>query len=105
MLKPYRSVMRIGGMLTPEQQAQIQEAQAQLAEMEQQMASMPPEQRDMMMRMAGPQLETIRSMAASGGFEIKTEILNVTCNAGLPDPNMMTRRMMGDAAGGSPNRD
>jgi hypothetical protein len=102
MYKPYHSVMRMGGMLSPEEQAQLQEAQAQLAEFEKEMASMPPSQRDMMMRMIGPQMETLKNMASTGGMEIATDIVSIICDAGLPDPNMMTLRMMGNSAGGPP---
>ena len=105
MYRPYRSVTRMGGMLTPEEQAQMQEARAKLAEFEQQMASMPPEQREMMMRMVGPQIEAVRNMASTGGIEIETHIVSVSCNAGLPNPDMMALKMMGDSASGNPNPD
>jgi hypothetical protein len=105
MYRPYRSVSRIGGMLTPEEQAEMQEAQAQLAEFEQQMASMPPSQREMMERMIGPQMEAMRNMASTGDMEIETHIVSVTCNKGLPNPDMMALKMMGDSASGSPISD
>lgn len=101
MYEPYRSVMRMSGVLSAEEQAQLQEAQVQLAEFEQQMASMPPGQREMVMRQVGPQMEMLKSMASSGGMEIESKIRNITCNAGLPDPAMMAQTMMTGGALGA----
>ena len=84
--EPMRTVMRIGGAMTPEQEAQLKEAGAQLAELEAQLASMPASQRQMMENMMGPQLEMIRGMAAGGGMEIVQEVTELRCNTGLPDP-------------------
>jgi hypothetical protein len=44
--KPSRSVMRIAGIMSPKEQAEMSKAQAQLAEFEKQMAQMPESQRD-----------------------------------------------------------
>jgi hypothetical protein len=85
MYKPFRSVMRIGGVLTPEEEAQLAEAQVQMAELEQQLAQMPQAQQDMIMRQMGPQMEMMRKMVESGGIEIETKITSLTCNQGVPD--------------------
>ncbi len=83
-VKPVRSVMRMGGALTPEQEAQIIEAQAQLTDLKKQLASMPKAQQDMMKNMMGPQLEMIENMAQGGGIEIVSEIDELRCNQPWP---------------------
>ncbi len=75
-LHPYREVVRMGGILGPEEQAQLKEAQKQMAEFEKQLAEMPPSQRQMMENMMGPQLEQMRTLANQGTFE--TEIITVS---------------------------
>lgn len=96
--EPFRTVMRIGGAMTPEQEAQLAEASEQLAELETQMASMPASQRQMMERMMGPQLEMIRNMSSSGKFEIVQEVTELRCNTGLPDPAEIAQTFMGGMA-------
>lgn len=86
MYRPFKSVMRLGGTMTPEQQAELAEASVKLEELEAQMASMPPSQRQMMESMMGPQLEMFRNMASGGGIEIESSIVELRCNTGLPDP-------------------
>jgi hypothetical protein len=85
MYKPFRSVMRIGGVMTPEQEADMIKARAQMAEFEQQMAQMPQSQRDMIMRQMGPQMEMMKKMVAGGGFEIESKLVTMRCNTGIPD--------------------
>lgn len=84
MYEPARSVMRIAGMLKPEEQAQMAEAQAKLAEFKTQMASMPQSQQDMIMRQMGPQMEMLENMASGNGLEIVSLVTGMRCNAGLP---------------------
>ena len=90
MYESYKQVMRISGVMTPEQKKQMQEAQKQMAEMDKQMASMPASQREMMMRMMGPQLEMIRKMANGEGLEVTVDVHQILVNpdeaaiAGLP---------------------
>jgi len=86
LYRPFKSVMRLGGAMTPEQEAQLAEAGAQLEELEAQMKSMPESQRKMMESMMGPQLEMIRNMASGGGIEIVSTITELRCNTGLPNP-------------------
>ena len=80
LLKPHRSVMQMHGVLTEQQRAEIVEAEAQLAELDAQLASMPVAQQEMMMKMMGPQIEMARNLAAGGGIEIATEIVELRCN-------------------------
>jgi len=80
LLVPYRTVINIQGLgaaLDPE-------TLAQLEEMEQQLAAMPPEQREMMERMLGPQMEQIRQMVAGGGdgMTMEVTVVDVAINAG-----------------------
>jgi len=85
LYKPMRSVMRIGGMMTPEQQAQMKEAQVQMAQFEQQMAQMPESQRAMIMRQMGPKIEMMKKMVSGGGLEVDYKVIEMRCNAGIPD--------------------
>lgn len=66
VVEPFKSTTCMGGIMTPREQEQMQEAQVQLAEFEQQLADMPASQRQMMENMMGSQLETVRSMANDG---------------------------------------
>lgn len=86
LYRPFSSVMRLSGMLSPAEQAELQQAQAQMADLDQQLAAMPPAQRDMIMQQMGPQLKMIENMARGGGIEVVTEVVELRCNAGLPDP-------------------
>ena len=78
-LRPYKSVMRIGGMLDDKQKAQMMEAQAQLAEAKQQLDSLPEDQKRMMMQMMGPQLEMMEKLAAGGGIEVVSNVVEARC--------------------------
>jgi hypothetical protein len=82
MFVPFRTAMRITGM-----QAMIDpETQAQLREMEEQLAALPPEQRQMMERMVGPQLDQLRQMMAGNGdaMSIDVTVSDVRVNTGPP---------------------
>jgi len=74
LYESFKQSMRIGGMMDAAQEAQMKEAQQKMAEFEQQMAEMPASQRQMMERMMGPQLETMRQMVKGGAFETETTI-------------------------------
>lgn len=80
MYESYRRVVRMGGTLSDEQQAQMAEARKQLAEFEKQLESMPPSQRQMMESMMGSQLERFRKMAQGDGMEIETVVTEIRVN-------------------------
>jgi hypothetical protein len=98
MYKPFRSVMRMAGMMSAEEQAEMRKAQAQMADMEKQLAGMPPEQREMLMRQMGPQMKMMKSMSADGGMEIETSVTELRCNAGLPTMAEISQTALGGAA-------
>ncbi len=82
LLVPFHTTMQVSGL-----QAMIDpEMQAQLREMEQQLEQLPPEQRQMMERMLGDQLEQLRQMAAGTGDAMTVEVTvsDVRVNAGPP---------------------
>jgi hypothetical protein len=82
LLIPYHTAMQISGL-----QAMIDpEMQAQLREMEQQLAALPADQRQMMERMLGAQLDQLRQMASGGGDAMSVEVTvsEVRVNAGPP---------------------
>ena len=84
MYEPQRTVMRIAGVLSPKEEAQMKEAQQKLAEFKTQMAAMPQSQQDMIMSRMGPQMEMMEKMAAGGGIEVVSLSVGMKCNAGLP---------------------
>jgi len=88
MYEPYRQVMRIAGVLSPQQEKEMRGAMEQMAELEQQLESMPASQRAMMERMIGPQLEMARNMASGGGFEVITEVHGIRVNTPEPPSNL-----------------
>ena len=61
MYEPQRTVMRIAGVLSPKEEAQMKEAQQM-----------------------GPQMEMMEKMAAGGGIEVVSLSVGMKCNAGLP---------------------
>jgi hypothetical protein len=84
MYEPQRSVMRIAGILSRKEQADMEEAQQKLAQMESQLAALPPAQHDLIMRRMGPQLEMLKNMAAGNGIEMVSLTVGMRCNADLP---------------------
>ena len=82
---PYRQMMRMSGVMNPEQEAQMVEARKQLQDFDLQMQQMPESQREMLMNMMGPQMEMVRKLASGGGIEVVTDVYEVRVNAGLPD--------------------
>lgn len=74
MYEPYKREMYMAGLMGPDDEKEMQEAQQQMAEFEKQMATMDPAQREMMTKMMGPQLETMRNMGSGGGFRMVTTV-------------------------------
>jgi hypothetical protein len=80
LLIPYRTVVQIDGLgavIDPEMREELEE-------MERQLAALPPDQREMMERMLGSQMEQIRQMMDGGGDGMTMEItvVDVAINAG-----------------------
>jgi hypothetical protein len=80
LLIPYRTVVRIEGLgaaIDPEMRAELEEMQRQLD-------ALPAEQREMMERMLGSQMEQLRQMMSGGEDAMTMEItvLDVAINAG-----------------------
>jgi hypothetical protein len=76
--RPRKSVMRLAGAMTPQQQAELESARQQLE-------SLPPSQKEMMKRMMGEaQFNMIENMAAGGGVEIVSDVLKLRCNSNPP---------------------
>jgi hypothetical protein len=88
--EPYREVLRMGGMLGPEEQAEMTDAQEKLAEFEKQMATMPASQRAMMESMMGGQLAQMRNMVNGGAveFEIITSAIRINPDFSSGGPSM-----------------
>lgn len=84
MYESYRQTMTLGGMMDADQQAELLEAQEQLAEFEEQLASMSAQERAMMERMMGSQLDMIRNMASGGGFQMETVVNEIRVLSRIP---------------------
>ncbi|MDT8342415.1 MAG: peptidoglycan-binding domain-containing protein, partial [Longimicrobiales bacterium] len=95
LYEPYLTVMRVGGMTTPEQEREMQEAVAQLEEFERQMASMPASQRAMMERMMGDKIEQARALAQGGAVEFQMITTSIVVN---PDLSAGAPSFLGEAA-------
>jgi hypothetical protein len=80
---PYRSSVRMHGILGDDQQKQMEDARKQLAEFDQQLAEMPPEQRAQVERMAGSQIAMLRKMVDSGEMDMVTRVRAIRVNTGL----------------------
>ncbi len=90
MYESYSSTMRIGGMLSEADQAEMARAAEEMAEFEEELANMSAEQRAMVEQMMGPQLETMRQMASGGGFQMQTVVHAIDIN---PDVSVQTASM------------
>ncbi len=80
---PYRNVMRMGGILGPQQQKEMEDARKQLDELERELASMPSDQRAMVEQMAGSQIAMLEKMVESGEMTVVTTVRAVRVNTGL----------------------
>ena len=82
LLIPHHTIIQIEGleaMINPEMQAQFEEMERRLAEV-------PPEQRQMMERMMGAQMEQIRQMmSGGGGTTVEVTVIDVRVNSGPPN--------------------
>ncbi len=96
-VQPLRNVMRIAGVLSPAEEAQMAEAQQKLAEFKLQMDAMPPAQKNMIMRQMGSQMEMFEKMASGGGIEIVSLVTAMRCNAGVPAPTAYVNTLPGNA--------
>ena len=80
---PFRNLMRMQGVLSPEQEKQLKDARKQLDDFDKQLAAMPPEQRAQGERMAGSQMAMLRKMVDGGAMEVLTEVREIRVNVGL----------------------
>ncbi len=87
MIEPYRESFVMGGMMSAEQQAEMKQAATQVADMRRQLAAMPPDQRAMVRRMMGGQLESMERMANSGTFEFATITKRIMVNTDVTTPS------------------
>jgi peptidoglycan hydrolase-like protein with peptidoglycan-binding domain len=80
---PYRNVMRMQGIMSPEQEKEMEEARKELDEFDKKLAEMPPEQRAQVEKMAGSQIAMLRKMVDGGEMEVVTEVRAIRVNVGL----------------------
>lgn len=82
---PFRTTMEIQGMEGQMDPGEREEARRQLEQAQQQMESMPAEQRQMMERMMGDQIEQLQQMLEGESLTFEVEVTDVQVNAGRPD--------------------
>ncbi len=80
---PYRNIVRMQGVLSPEQKKQMEDARKQLADFDKQLAEMPPAQRAQVEQMSGSQMAMLRKMVDSGQMDVVTEVRAIRVNVGL----------------------
>lgn len=80
MLEAYTHNMRMNGMLSEKEMAEVKDAQKQLAEFDMQMAAMPESQRKMMERLMGDQIKMFRELADSGSVNMQTIVSAIIVN-------------------------
>jgi len=86
MLMPYRIVATVPMPGAPEMSPEEeQEMRKGLEEAQKALAEMSPEERAMMEKMMGPQIEMMQKMLAGGGIETVTVVKDVKVNTGLSD--------------------
>ncbi len=98
---PYRNQMRIEGVLSPEQQKQMEDARKQLDDFDKQLAEMPPDQRAQVERMAGSQMAMLRKMVDGGEMEVVTEVRAIRVNVGLEGAVAAVGRAKSGASAGA----
>jgi len=98
LYEAFSQVLKIGGALTPEQEAQMQEAQQQMADLDEQLADLPPSQREMILSRMGPQLKMIEQMANGGAMEMNIEVHEIVVNADLAELQRLQAANFGGAA-------
>ena len=70
---PYHEISRISGILNDKQKAEMKRAQQELKKLE----DLQGPEKEMVMRMMGPQLQMIENMAKGRGIEVETIVRNV----------------------------
>ena len=85
MLISYRTVTTVGGIMPELSPEEEQEMRKGLEEAQKALAEMSPEERAMMEKIMGPQIEMMQKMLAGGGIEIVTVVKDVKVNTGLSD--------------------
>lgn len=86
MLHPFRTVMHMQGIAEAGDVSEedIARARESLARLDEQMAKMSDDQRAMMQRMMGNQLEKLRDIVESGGTEFDMSVTDLRVNEGPP---------------------
>lgn len=85
MLISYRTVTTVGGIMPELSPEEEQEMRKGLEEAQKALAEMSPEERAMMEKIMGPQIEMMQKMLAGGGIEMVTAVKDVKVNTGLSD--------------------
>ena len=84
VLHPFRTQMNMTGLAAGMSEKDMEEARKSLKELREQMAEMPEDQRAMMQKMMGSQIERLEEMVNSGNFEMTIEVKELRVNQGPP---------------------
>lgn len=84
VVHPFRTRVSIEGMGQQISRKDQEEARKSLEQLRERMAEMPPQQREMMKKMMGGQLERIEKMLASGAMDITVDVKEIRVNEGPP---------------------
>ena len=96
LYEPRRQRVAFEGAMSAQDDAEMAEARRQLAEYERQLESMPANQRAMMERMVGPQIEQARKMLEGGTMEFEMLTDSIDVNPNLLDPDSSLAALSGE---------
>jgi hypothetical protein len=86
--------LRIAGVMTPEQQAEMKQSAEQLVQLQEQIDAMPPAQQAMMRKVMGSRLGTLESIISGEGIVVTVEVHAIRVNTdGLPNSVEMGKAM------------
>ncbi len=85
MMVPFKTTMIIDGLSSQMTEQELEEAREGFRELEENLEQMSPEEREMMMRMIGPQIEEYKKILETDRLETSVIIKEVRVNTGLTD--------------------
>lgn len=94
MYQPFMQKVRIAGIMTPEEEAEMKEAAAQLADFDAQIRAMPPSQQAMIEKMMGAKMDTLRSIVNGEGIVATVEVHAIRVNSDGPPSGIEYGKVM-----------
>lgn len=107
LYESHRQVYRLAGMMagmSEKDRKKMEKAQADMAKAKAQLESMPPDQRAMVEKMMGSQMDKLDAMVSGDAVTSETEVVSIAINEGPPTPfGPGTLTLGGPAAATYPN--